>query len=150
MPSVGEGGVLLEKTMSSNEIKVMFWPNSTRSLKVDGKMADWTGDYSGYGLGLLTASDLGTNGIRIQSSRLGPTDASLVVTSDIPHARKHTSRSPDYSGIVEVPETGTFRVVAWKRYKTNGDPFLSAFFEPHTVTARPANSGVADTALALV
>lgn len=116
--------------MNANTIKVMFWPNSARSMKVGGEVATWEGVYERYGLGVLTAIDRGDKGIAIQSSVLGCFDERLQNVCELPPALAQTPKSPTYKGTVDVPEKGQFRVAVWKKRKGNGETYLYALFDP--------------------
>lgn len=121
-----------------NAIKMVFWPNTARSLKVQGEMATWVGDGDNALASVITARKCGPKAIVFQSSTLNGDDSHTVCISEIGLVQRKTPRSPDYCGIVELAGQGKFKVVAWMKYKTTGDSYIFSLFEPIVTSDDPA------------
>ena len=98
-----------------------LFPNSARSIRIDGKIADYSGE------GSISAIRREDGGFILQSSAIGSYDERLFGSGVIiPTSNKTNPKAPDFRGWIVLAEDETkWLVAAWWRLTRDNSRYLS-------------------------
>ena len=101
--------------VSIKPLYATLFPNSARSIRIGGKVAEYSGNHS------ISAIANGVGGFELQATAIGHHDERLYGVGVMsPVVNKANPRAPDFRGSLEIPEgEGKWIVAAWWKQTTD-------------------------------